>query len=156
MHKKFIDRAIELAKSKSADDQRGRFGAVIVKDNEIIGEEGWNRVVETRDPTAHAEVMAIREACTQLNTHDLSGCTIYASCEPCPMCLSAIYWAHIEKIVFACNKEDANQAGFNDSIIYSEISRDWKNRSISSEQMSRDEALSVFKKWMNNPNKMKY
>ena len=121
---KFMLRAIELSIS-SAEDTGGPFGCVIVKDDKIIA-EGSNKVTFSNDPTAHAEIVAIREACKQLNTFNLSGCDLYASCEPCPMCLSAIYWSHVDNIFYANTREDAKKINFDDSLIYSEISKKMK------------------------------
>ena len=118
---KFMLRAIELSIS-SANGSGGPFGCVIVKDDKIIA-EGSNKVTFSNDPTAHAEIVAIREACKKLNTFNLSGCDLYASCEPCPMCLSAIYWSHVDSIFYANTREDAKKINFDDSLIYSEISK---------------------------------
>ncbi len=155
MHKKFIEAAIKLAGENSEDGIHGPFGAVIVKDSSIVG-RGWNQVVDTNDPTAHAEIVAIRDACKHLNLFSLDECILYSSCEPCPMCLSAIYWARISKIFFACNSQDAANAGFDDSRIYQELSLGWNERSITANQIERDKALAVFDKWIINPNKVHY
>lgn len=155
LENKFIKRAIYLAKKYSASGFNGPFGAVIVKDGEILG-EGWNQVVSSNDPTAHAEVMAIRDACQHLGTYQLKGCTIYCSCEPCPMCLSAIYWARIEKIVYACTASDAADAGFDDQFIYKELSRKPADRSIKSEQISNHNGIEVFQLWEKNQNRIDY
>ena len=124
----FMLRAIELS-INSANDTGGPFGCVIVKDEKIIA-EGSNKVTFSNDPTAHAEIVAIREACKKLNTFNLSGCDIYASCEPCPMCLSAIYWSHVDNIFYANSREDAKKINFDDSLIYSEISKKKKKEKI--------------------------
>ena len=121
---KFMLRAIELSIS-SANGNGGPFGCVIVKDDKIIA-EGSNKVTFSNDPTAHAEIVAIRDACKKLNTFNLSGCDLYASCEPCPMCLSAIYWSHVDNIFYANTREDAKKINFDDSLIYSEISKKMK------------------------------
>jgi len=150
----FMLKAIELS-IKSADTIGGPFGCVIVKDNKIIA-EGSNRVTSTNDPTAHGEIVAIREACLKLNTFNLSGCELYSSCEPCPMCLSAIYWSHIDKIFYANTRNDAKNIDFDDSFIYSEINKKIEDRKIQMTQMLRDEALKAFKIWDNKVDKIKY
>ena len=151
---KFMLKAIELS-IKSAETIGGPFGCVIVKDNKIIS-EGSNKVTSTNDPTAHGEIVAIREACLKLNTFNLSGCELYSSCEPCPMCLSAIYWSHIDKIFFANTRNDAKNIDFDDSFIYSEINKKIEDRKIQMTQMLRDEALKAFKIWDNKVDKIKY
>jgi tRNA(Arg) A34 adenosine deaminase TadA len=155
MDNPFLQQAIQLAVTKSADGRHGPFGAVIVKDEKIIA-RGWNHVVASCDPTAHAEVMAIRQACENLGTHDLSGCTVFASCEPCPMCLAAIYWARIEKIVFAASRQDAADAGFDDAFLYEEMGRSWQNRKIKSVQRLEKQGKAVFEGWIDNPEKVAY
>ena len=151
---KFMIKAIELS-IKSAETIGGPFGCVIVKDNKIIS-EGSNKVTLTNDPTAHGEIVAIREACLKLNTFNLSGCELYSSCEPCPMCLSAIYWSHIDKIFYANSRNDAKNIDFDDSFIYSEINKKIEDRKIQMTQMLRDEALKAFKIWDNKVDKIKY
>ena len=151
---KFILRAIELS-IESAKKVGGPFGSIIVKDNQIIS-EGSNQVTSTNDPTAHGEIVAIREACKKLNTFNLAGCDLYSSCEPCPMCLSAIYWAHIDKIFYANTRDDAKNIDFDDSLIYQEINKDKKDRKIQMIQMHREEALEAFKIWQNKEDKIKY
>ena len=151
---KFILRAIELS-IKNIDNQGGPFGCIIVKQGKIIA-EGFNKVTSTNDPTAHGEIVAIREACKKLNTFNLKGCDLYSSCEPCPMCLSAIYWAHIDKIFYANTREDAKDIDFDDSLIYTEISKDKNNRQIKMIQLHRNEALEAFKIWKNKEDKIKY
>ena len=151
---KFILRAIELS-IESAKTVGGPFGSIIVKDNQIIS-EGSNRVTSTNDPTAHGEIVAIREACKKLNTFNLAGCDLYSSCEPCPMCLSAIYWSHIDKIFYANTRDDAKNIDFDDSLIYQEINKDKKDRKIQMIQMHREEALEAFKIWKNKEDKIKY
>jgi len=151
---KFMLRAIELSIS-SAKDTGGPFGCVIVKDDKIIA-EGSNKVTFSNDPTAHAEIVAIREACKKLNTFNLSGCDLYASCEPCPMCLSAIYWSHVDNIFYANTREDAKKINFDDSLIYSEISKKNEDRKIPIKQMLRDEALKAFEIWNKKTDKIEY
>ena len=151
---KFMLKAIELS-IKSAKTVGGPFGCVIVKNNKIIS-EGSNKVTSTNDPTAHGEIVAIRDACLKLNTFNLSGCELYSSCEPCPMCLSAIYWSHIEKIFYANSRNDAKNIDFDDSFIYSEINKKIEDRKIKMTQMLRDEALKAFKIWDNKVDKIKY
>ena len=151
---KFMIKAIELS-IKSAETIGGPFGCVIVKDNKIIS-EGSNKVTSMNDPTAHGEIVAIREACLKLNTFNLSGCELYSSCEPCPMCLSAIYWSHIDKIFYANTRNDAKNIDFDDSFIYSEINKKIEDRKIEMRQMLRDEALKAFKIWDNKVDKIKY
>lgn len=133
----------------------GPFAAVVVKDGVIISEEG-NSVTVDNDPTAHAEVNAIRSACKKLKTFDLSGCDIYASCEPCPMCLSAIYWAHIDRIYYAATREDATSIGFDDQMIYDEIPLKQIERRIPGEQQGRDGALEAFRIWREKSDKTEY
>ena len=152
--KKFMAKAIELS-INSAYTIGGPFGSVIVKDNEIIA-EGSNKVTFLNDPTAHGEVVAIREACKKLKTFDLSGCEIYTSCEPCPMCLSAIYWARLDKIYYANTREDAKNIDFDDSFIYLEIPKKIGDRKIKMIQMLRDDALKAFEIWDKKVDKIKY
>jgi len=152
--KKFMAKAIELSVN-SANTIGGPFGSVIVKDNKIIA-EGSNKVTFSNDPTAHGEVVAIREACKKLNTFDLSGCEIYTSCEPCPMCLSAIYWSRLDKIYYANTREDAKDIDFDDSFIYLEIPKKISDRKIKMIQMLRDDALKAFEIWSKKTDKIKY
>lgn len=133
----------------------GPFGAVIVKDGEIIA-RGANHVVLANDPTAHAEVTAIREACARLHTYDLSGCEIYSSCEPCPMCLSAIYWAHLSHLYFACTKDDAARIHFDDKFIYQELELPIHERYLPTNTLMRDQALQAFRDWEDKPDKTAY
>ena len=151
---KFMLRAIELS-IQSAKTKGGPFGCVIIKDNKIIA-EGYNQVTSNNDPTAHAEIVAIRNACKNQNNFFLKGCDLYSTCEPCPMCLSAIYWSHIDKIYYANTREDAKDIDFDDSLIYTEISKDKNDRQIEMVQMHREEALEAFKIWKNKDDKIKY
>ena len=154
MKNKFMQRAIELS-LESINSGGGPFGSVIVKDDKIIS-EGMNRVTVNNDPTAHGEIVAIRNACKELNTFNLSNCLLYSSCEPCPMCMSAIYWSRIGKVYYANTRDDAKKIEFDDSFIYSEISKENKDRSILMEQILRDEALEAFEIWKNKTDKTKY
>ena len=151
---KFMLRAIELS-IKSANGIGGPFGCVVVKDNMIVA-EGSNKVTFSNDPTAHAEIVAIRDACKKLNTFKLSGCEIYTSCEPCPMCLSAMYWSHIDRIYYANTREDAKKINFDDSMIYSEFSKKIEDRKIPIKQMLREEALKAFDIWDKKTDKIEY
>ncbi len=153
-HKQFMKRAIEISE-KNISNGGGPFGAVIVKDQKIIA-EGFNQVTNKNDPTAHAEVTAIREAAKILNTFDLSGCTIYTSCEPCPMCLGAIYWARIDRIFFGNTQHDADKIGFSDEFIYQEIEKPVHKRKVPTEQIMHEEAINAFNLWNKNTNKITY
>lgn len=146
MHRKFMEEAIKMAKENLNSLNGGPFGAVIVKDGKIIA-RGSNSVTSTNDPTAHAEVVAIREACKSLNSFQLEGCDIYCSCEPCPMCLGAIYWARPAHVYYAATREDAADAGFDDDFIYRELMVGTPDRKIPTNQVMRDESQSIFEKW---------
>jgi len=150
----FMREAIRLSR-ESVKNGGGPFGAVIVKNGEIIAAAS-NNVTQNNDPTAHAEVSAIREAAKKLNTFNLSGCEIYSSCEPCPMCLGAVYWAHLDKLYFANTKQDAKDIGFDDSFIYEEIDLPYEKRSIPNIQILREEAIEAFKDWEQKEDKTKY
>lgn len=150
-----MKKAIDLAMSNVSDIKGGPFGAVVVKDGEIIG-QGVNNVTEDNDPTAHAEIVAIREATKKLGTFSLEGCEIYSSCEPCPMCLGAIYWAKIDKLYYAATKDDAARSNFDDSFIYNEIALSKDQRKIPSLQLMRDDAVKVFEAWNESENKIEY
>lgn len=154
-HEKFMRRAIELAQKGVDENRGGPFGCVIVKDGEIIG-EGCNEVTSTNDPTAHAEVVAVREACRNLNSFQLEGCVVYTSCEPCPMCLGAIYWARPDAIFVAGTKEDAAAAGFDDELFYSEVEKPNEQRKLRMESLLREESQAVFKRWIGKADKVKY
>jgi guanine deaminase len=153
--RRFLRRAIALAERHSRGGRHGPFGAVVVAGGAVVG-QGWNRVVAGRDPTAHAEVVAIRTACRRLRTHVLSGCTIYCSCEPCPMCLGAIYWARIARVVFACGRRDAARAGFDDELLYREIPRPWPDRGLAWRQLGREQGVRVLERWLHNPQRRAY
>ena len=152
--KSFMQQAIDLSIENVANGG-GPFGAVIVKNNKIVA-TGVNRVTANNDPTAHAEVSAIRAACQKENSFKLEGCTIYTSCEPCPMCLSAIYWAGISRICFANTKQDAEDINFGDKFIYEEIERPFSKRTIPTETFMRDEALQAFRNWEEKTDKVEY
>lgn len=147
--------AIALAKSGIEAGNGGPFGCVIVKDGSVIG-QGSNMVLKTNDPTAHAEVVAIREACKNLNNFQLEGCEVYTSCEPCPMCLGAIFWARPEKVFYACTKEDAANAGFDDDFIYKEIEVKPAKRKIPMHTLLREESQKVFELWEEKGDKTLY
>ena len=150
----FMREAIRLS-DENVKNGGGPFGAVIVRDGKIIA-TGVNRVTANNDPTAHAEVSAIRAAGQKLGTFDLSGCDIYTSCEPCPMCLGAIYWAHLDRMYYACNKDDAADAGFDDSFIYKELDLEASERRLKSENILRSEALKTFEAWKEKDDKVEY
>ena len=154
MTNKFMARAIELS-IESVDSGTGPFGAVIVKDNKIIS-EGFNIVTSSNDPTSHAEIVAIRNACKSLNNFALNDCDLYTTCEPCPMCLSAIYWARIDRIYYANTRKDAQKIDFSDSMIYEELNKTIKDRKIPMHQMMREEAIKAFELWDKKTDKVKY
>lgn len=155
MKKEFMIRAIELSRNNMQAGVGGPFGAVIVKDGKIIG-EGWNKVTSSNDPTAHAEVVAIRNACESVRNFSLDGAEIYTSCEPCPMCLSAIYWARINKIYYANTRKDAAAIDFDDDFLYQEIPKDIQDRKVPMVQCAHAEALEVFKEWQAKTDKVPY
>tara|TARA_Y100000817_G_C16712836_1_gene480077 strand:+ start:354 stop:818 length:465 start_codon:yes stop_codon:yes gene_type:complete len=154
MKSEFMKRAIELS-VESVKKGGGPFGCVVVKNNKIIA-EGSNKVTPTNDPTAHGEIVAIREACKKLNNFSLKGCELYSNCEPCPMCLAAIYWARINNIYYGNTREDAKKIDFDDSLIYSELMKNSKERKIPMIQMMRKEALIAFELWIKKKDKIKY
>ncbi len=151
----FMRRAIELSRRKMHEGAGGPFGAVIVRHGVIVG-EGWNQVTSANDPTAHAEIVAIREASRRLGTFSLEGCEIYASCEPCPMCLAAILWAHLSRLYFASDKRDAEAAGFDDSVFYREVLVPPDQRRLPTARLLADEARAVFAEWIAKPDKIRY
>ncbi|MEN6558904.1 MAG: nucleoside deaminase [Thermoguttaceae bacterium] len=155
MHRAFLHEAICLSIEKSQAGEGGPFGAVIVRNDEIVG-RGWNRVTSAKDPTAHAEIMAIRDACKNLDTFSLAGCHLYTSCEPCPMCLAAIYWARLDRVCYAATRHDAAAAGFDDRRIYEELAMDMDRRSIPMTQELHDEACQAFRDWLKNPHRTPY
>ena len=152
---RFMRRAIELSRLHMEAGEGGPFGAVVVKDGEILG-EGWNQVTSSHDPTAHAEVVAIRRACAKLGTFQLKGCEIYTSCEPCPMCLAAIYWARLDRIWYANGRADAAAIQFDDAWLYREVAAPLEARSLPAVQLLRDEALPVFQSWDRKADKVPY
>lgn len=151
----FMLKAIELAREGMRSNTGGPFGCIVVKDGVIVG-KGSNKVTSSNDPTAHAEVVAIRDACRNLNTFQLEGCEIYTTCEPCPMCMGAIYWARPGKVFFAGNRFDAAHAGFDDSMIYEELNKEFDKRKIPVLNLAREEALKLFQEWIDKPDKIDY
>lgn len=155
MNNPFMARAIQLSIEGVQSGRGGPFGAVVVRDGKIVA-EGVNQVTSTNDPTAHAEVLAIRQACAKLGVFELRDCELYTSCEPCPMCIGAIYWARFSRVYFANTAEDAAKIGFDDSFIYSELKRPHSQRRIPTIQMMREEALAGFRAWADKPDKILY
>ncbi|MCB0065507.1 MAG: nucleoside deaminase [Caldilineaceae bacterium] len=151
----FLREAIHLSIEKMEANEGGPFGAIVVRNGEIIG-RGWNQVTSTNDPTAHAEVTAIRDACSHLKTFSLAGCEIYSSCEPCPLCLAAIYWSRLDRIYYAATCDDAAAAGFDDRHFYREIRKPAAERSIPMQQALRDEALVALQTWMKKEDRIRY
>lgn len=147
--------AIRLSIEKMDANEGGPFGAIVVRDGQIVG-RGWNRVTSMNDPTAHAEVVAIRDACSYLNTFTLAGCEVYSSCEPCPLCLAAIYWSRLDRIYYAATSDDAAAAGFDDRHFYSEIRKPAAGRSIPMVQAMREEALVALQRWVDKPDAIRY
>jgi len=148
-------RAIELSRIHMEAGEGGPFGAVVVRSGRIIG-EGWNRVTSGHDPTAHAEITAIREACRHLSSFELRGCELFSSCEPCPMCLAAIYWARLDRIWYANTRMDAASIRFDDEWLYREVALPPGGRSLPASQLMRDEAITVFHEWERKPDKIPY
>jgi tRNA(Arg) A34 adenosine deaminase TadA len=155
IHEKMMRRAIELAHIGMESNNGGPFGCVIARGESIVG-EGNNRVTSTNDPTAHAEVVAIRDACSRMETFELSGCTVYTSCEPCPMCLGAILWARPDAVYFAGTREDAAEAGFDDEHFYTQMALTNDDRELPLQNLLRDEARAVFRSWIDKPDKVEY
>ena len=152
----YMKEAIDLSKANLTKKHGGPFGAVVVKDGKVIG-RGANRVILRHDPTAHAEVMAIRDACNNIESHDLTNCTLYTSCYPCPMCLSAIIWSNIKKVYYANTKEDADDIGFRDDFIYNYIKNNNEDKNILDlEQVGREEAIKIFNRYKEDSNKVEY
>ena len=152
---RYLREAILLARDRMRENAGGPFGAIVARDDGLVA-RGWNMVTSAHDPTAHAEVVAIRRACTVLGTFRLAGCTLYSSCEPCPMCLAAAYWARVDRLVFAAGRADAAAAGFDDSLIYDEIGLPYETRSLRSTQLLREEATLVFGEWAAQRDKIPY
>ena len=155
MRNPFMQRAIELALDNVRSGCGGPFGAVIARNGEVIA-EGVNQVTSRNDPTAHAEVLAIRQACAKLAAFELKDCELYSSCEPCPMCLGAIYWARLGRLYYASTADDAAKIGFDDSFIYQELQIPHAQRRIPTSQVMRDEALAAFRAWADKPDKVRY
>ena len=155
MNEQFMAEAIRLSRIKMRTNCGGPFGAVIVRQGKIIA-RGWNQVTSANDPTAHAEVMAIRAACRKLGTFELTGCELYASCEPCPMCLAAIYWARLDKVYYGATRRDAARIDFDDALIYREIAKPPSRRLIPSQNLLRSEAVKVFAEWSQKTDKTPY
>jgi tRNA(Arg) A34 adenosine deaminase TadA len=151
----FIRMAIETGRQGMQANLGGPFGAVIVKDDEIVG-RGSNRVTSSNDPTAHAEVVAIREACQELGDFSLKGCILYSSCQPCPMCLGAIYWARLDRLVYAASDEDAAAAGFDDQFIYQELDLQPEERALPIHQILKEEGVQLFREWIAKEDKLEY
>jgi guanine deaminase len=151
----FLREAIRLSRVRMRTGGAGPFGAVVVRDGAIVA-RGWNRVTAANDPTAHAEVVAIRRACTRLRSFSLAGCTLYASCEPCPMCLGAAYWARLDRLVFAAGRQDAAAAGFDDAFIYDQVPLGPFERSLPTSQLLREEAIAAFDAWLADPDRVPY
>ncbi|WP_233899867.1 nucleoside deaminase [Tenacibaculum piscium] len=154
-HEKYMSEAVKSALKGMQNNEGGPFGCIVVKNGEIVG-IGNNKVTSTNDPTAHAEVTAIRDACKNLGSFQLDGCIIYTSCEPCPMCLGAIYWARPDKVYYGCNQQDAANIGFDDAFIYKEIALPYNKRSIYFEQIGQKIALEPFEKWTEKQDKITY
>ena len=155
IEKRFLERAIELSRQGMQEGNGGPFGCVIVKDGEIVG-EGVNEVLVKNDPTSHAEVVAIRNACKKLNNFQLTGCDVYTSCEPCPMCMGAIYWARPNRVIYANTKSDAAAVNFDDQFIYDEIEKLPQDRYIQFIHLPQEQALDVFLEWKNNGDRKEY
>lgn len=154
-HEQLMLRAIELAETHSRAGDNGPFGAVVAHGGAIVG-EGHNQVVASHDPTAHAEVLAIRDAGRRLGTHRLSGCTLYTSCEPCAMCLAAAYWARLDAVWYAAAIADADEAGFDDGSIYRQLALPWADRRIPGRNLLRERGRQVFQRWLANPQRIAY
>jgi tRNA(Arg) A34 adenosine deaminase TadA len=153
--KQFMEAAIDIARRGMQSNTGGPFGCIVVKDDKIVG-RGANSVLAQNDPTAHAEVVAIRDACTYLKTFQLEGCEIYTSCEPCPMCMGAIYWARPSKVYYAATRHDAADAGFDDSLIYKELTVPMEQRQIEMINIGREKSCELFREWKDKPDKVDY
>ena len=155
MNPTFMRTAIRISRAKLRGNHGGPFGAVVVRRGKIVG-RGWNQVTSTNDPTAHAEVQAIRDACRRLKTFQLQDCELYTSCETCPMCLAAIYWARVRRVYYANTRKDAAEINFDDDFIYREVARPIARRKIPMRQLLRSEALAAFAEWKEKPDKVRY
>jgi guanine deaminase len=155
MNEEFMREAIRLSLKEMRRGQGGPFGAVVVRGGKLVG-RGWNQVTSANDPTAHAEILAIRAACKRLKTFQLQDCDLYTSCEPCPMCLSAIYWAHLRQMYYANTRRDAAKIDFDDDFIYREVALPIRRRKLRMKQLLREEALAAFAEWQRKPNKVPY
>ena len=151
----FLREAIRLSRTRMRQGRGGPFGAVIAKDGILVA-RGWNAVTSSLDPTAHAEVVAIRRACRKLGTFSLDGCVLFSSCEPCPMCLAALYWARVDRLVYAATRDDAARAGFDDARIYRELPLDPEARSLHADHLLRVEAIAVLDEWLAKPDRVSY
>jgi guanine deaminase len=151
----FLREAIRLSRVRMRQGRGGPFGAVVVRDGSIVA-RGWNAVTSSVDPTAHAEVVAIRRACRKLGTFSLAGCVLYASCEPCPMCLAAAYWARVDRLVYAATRADAARAGFDDAFIYDQVPLAPEVRSLHTDHLLREDATAVFEEWLAKPDRVPY
>lgn len=151
----FLREAILLSRTRMREDRGGPFGAVVARDGVVVA-RGWNAVTSSLDPTAHAEIVAIRRACRKLGTFKLDGCVLYTSCEPCPMCLAAAYWSRVDRLVYAANRDDAARAGFDDSLIYRELSLAPEARTLPTDQLLRAEAIAVLEEWLAKPDRAPY
>jgi tRNA(Arg) A34 adenosine deaminase TadA len=151
----FLREAIRLSRTRMRQGRGGPFGAVVVRDGVILA-RGWNAVTSSLDPTAHAEVVAIRRACRALGTFRLDGCVLYTSCEPCPMCLAAAYWARVDRLVYAATRDDAARAGFDDAFIYDQVPLAPEARSLPTDHLLRAEAITVFEEWLAKPDRVPY
>jgi len=151
----FLREAIRLSRTRMRQGRGGPFGAVVARDGVLVA-RGWNAVTSNLDPTAHAEVLAIRRACRALGTFSLDGCVLYSSCEPCPMCLAAVYWARVDRLVYAANRDDAARAGFDDSLIYRELSLAPEARTLHTDHLLRAEAIAVLEEWLAKPDGVPY
>ncbi len=155
MNLDFLQEAIRLSIEKMEANEGGPFGAIVVRNEEVVG-RGWNQVTSTNDPTAHAEVVAIRDACSRLKSFSLAGCAIYSSCEPCPLCLAAIYWSRMDRVYYAATCDDAAAAGFDDQNFYQELRKPIAEHSIPMEQALRDEALVALHAWVKKKDRIQY
>lgn len=155
VHAEWMREAVELGRRGMSDNDGGPFGAVVVTEGKVVG-RGWNQVTSLLDPTAHAEVMAIRDACRALQRFDLRGSELYTTCEPCPMCLAAIYWARLDRIFYGCTRIDAAGAGFDDEFIYQQVPLEHSARSLPMTQICRESAVELFHEWTANPDKKPY